>query len=188
MPLNTLRFVSTLPSGESSLNFALCCSRPRWLNSSWLTFTKQYIELTRGEEVLWENWKILCMQLFKPLRKTDLPRNVWIFVRFNAHFDKLCKNRREEAYFRPLFLLLLAVKDAHLKRTFEAVSFSAHARKSRTTQRHPTTVFFKISVRRSKYCLEFPITWRRLKISRWPFHSCKTFEVYLINSLRFYEA
>ena len=108
--------------------------------------------------------------------------------RFNAHFDKLCKNRREEAYFRPLFLLLFSVKDAHLKRTFDVVSFSAHARKSRTTQRQPTTVFFKISVRRSKYCLEFLITWRRLKISRWPFHSCKIFEVYLINSLRFYEA
>ena len=28
--------------------------------------------------------------------------------------------------------------------------------------RHPTTVFSKISVRRSKYCLEFSITWGRL--------------------------
>ena len=35
---------------------------------------------------------------------------------------------------------------------------------------HPTTVFRKISVRRSKYCLEFSITWGWLVISRWPFH------------------
>jgi len=51
--------------------------------------------------------------------------------------------------------------------------------------RHPTTVFCKISVRRSKYCLEFSIAWIRLKISRWPFHSGTIFEAYLINSLRF---
>ena len=31
-------------------------------------------------------------------------------------------------------------------------------------QGHPTTVFCKISVRRSKFCLEFSFTW--LKISR----------------------
>ena len=30
-------------------------------------------------------------------------------------------------------------------------------------QGHPTTVFFKISVQRSEYCLEFSITWGRLK-------------------------
>ena len=52
-------------------------------------------------------------------------------------------------------------------------------------QGHPTTVFCKISVRRSKNCLEFSIAWGRLKISRWPFHSCTIFVIYLINSLRF---
>ena len=31
------------------------------------------------------------------------------------------------------------------------------------------------------------IAWGRLKISRWPFHSCTIFEAYLINSLRFSE-
>ena len=36
-------------------------------------------------------------------------------------------------------------------------------------QGHPTTVFCKIALRRSKYCLEFSITWARLKISRWRF-------------------
>ena len=41
------------------------------------------------------------------------------------------------------------------------------------------------SVRRSKNCLEFSIAWGRLKISRWPFHSCTIFVIYLINSLRF---
>ena len=39
-------------------------------------------------------------------------------------------------------------------------------------QGHPTTVFCKISVRRSKFWLEFSISWGRLKISRWLFHSC----------------
>ena len=37
-------------------------------------------------------------------------------------------------------------------------------------QGHPTTVFRKIFVRRSKYCLTFSITWGWLVISRWPFH------------------
>ena len=55
------------------------------------------------------------------------------------------------------------------------------------TQGHLTTVLCKISVRRSKYWQEFSISWWRLKISRWPFHSCTTFEAYLINSLRFPE-
>ena len=50
-------------------------------------------------------------------------------------------------------------------------------------QGHPTTVFCKLSVLRSKYCLEFSIAWGRLKKFRWPFHSGTIFEVYLINSL-----
>ena len=50
---------------------------------------------------------------------------------------------------------------------------------------HPTTVFFKISDRRSKYCLEFSITWGRLKTSRWPFQSCTIFEAHLIKFLKF---
>ena len=50
-------------------------------------------------------------------------------------------------------------------------------------QGRPTTVFCKISVRRSKYCLEFSFAWARLKISSWNFHLCTTFEVYLRNSL-----
>ena len=31
-------------------------------------------------------------------------------------------------------------------------------------------VFYKISVRRSKCCLEFSIAWGQLQISRWPFY------------------
>ena len=55
----------------------------------------------------------------------------------------------------------------------------------RCAQGHPTTVFCKIPVRRSKNCLEFSITRGRLTISRWPFHLCTIFEAYLINSPRF---
>ena len=51
-------------------------------------------------------------------------------------------------------------------------------------QGHPKTVFSEISVRRGKNCLEFSIAWGRLKISRWLFHSCTIFKVYLIKSLR----
>ena len=40
----------------------------------------------------------------------------------------------------------------------------------------PTTVFCKMSVRRSKYCPQFSITWGRLIISTWSFHSCTVFE------------
>ena len=40
-------------------------------------------------------------------------------------------------------------------------------------QGHPTTVFCKISTRRSRCCLEFSSAWGRLKIFRWPFHSCR---------------
>ena len=55
-------------------------------------------------------------------------------------------------------------------------------------QGHPTTVFCTaISVRRSKNCLEFSLPWRRLRISRWPFHLCIIFEACLINSVRFSE-
>ena len=57
------------------------------------------------------------------------------------------------------------------------------------TQGHLTTVLCKISVRKSKYWQEFSFSFSswRLKISRWPFHSCTIFEAYLINSLRFPE-
>ena len=49
-------------------------------------------------------------------------------------------------------------------------------------QEHRTTVFCKISVRRSKNYLEFSDTRGRLTVSRSPFHSCTIFEAYLINS------
>ena len=35
-----------------------------------------------------------------------------------------------------------------------------------------------MSVRKRKKCVEFSIAWGRLKISRWPLHSCTIFEVY----------
>ena len=53
------------------------------------------------------------------------------------------------------------------------------------------TVFFSLGKESpyisSKICLEFSITWGRLKICRWPFHSRTIFEAYLINSPRFFE-
>ena len=54
-----------------------------------------------------------------------------------------------------------------------------------THQGHPTTVFGKIFVRGSKYCLEVSIALERLKISRCLFHLCKIFGVFLLTSLQF---
>ena len=48
-------------------------------------------------------------------------------------------------------------------------------------QGHQTTVFCKISVWRSRCSLEFSITWARLKISRWQFHSWTIFEAGLFD-------
>ena len=52
-------------------------------------------------------------------------------------------------------------------------------------QGHPTTVFCKISVRRSKFWLEFSITRGWLKISRRPLQSCTIFVFQLTNFLIF---
>ena len=54
-------------------------------------------------------------------------------------------------------------------------------------QGHPTNVLFKISFRRSKYCLKFSIAWIRLKISRWAFHSRYNFWSLSKKFLRFSE-
>ena len=65
---------------------------------------------------------------------------------------------------------------------------SGFAESSSILQEHPTTVFCKISVRKSKHGLEFSIGLGRLKISRCPFHSCAIFEACLIiNFLHFSE-
>ena len=62
----------------------------------------------------------------------------------------------------------------------EGVKYVADTLKD-SHQGHPTAVFCKISVRRSKY-LEY---WGRLQMSRWLLHWCTSFEAYLINSLPF---
>ena len=64
-------------------------------------------------------------------------------------------------------------------------TWAAWSKKARISQGHPTTVFCKICVRRSKYYLEFSITWGRLKSSRWPFHLCRIFKAYLITEIPF---
>ena len=63
----------------------------------------------------------------------------------------------------------------------------SRCRKILTFKGNPTMIFCKIAVRRTKYCLEFSITWGRLKISRWSFHLRTIFDTYLMNSLRFSE-
>ena len=52
-------------------------------------------------------------------------------------------------------------------------------------QGHPTALFCKISVRRSKNSLEFSMPWRGEIISRWPFHSSTVSKAYLTSALRF---
>ena len=54
-------------------------------------------------------------------------------------------------------------------------------------QGRPKAVFCKITLRRSKECLQFSIPQEgRLRISRWPFHSYKIFVAHLINPLQFF--
>ena len=60
-----------------------------------------------------------------------------------------------------------------------------------TKQGHPKTdfcgVFFSEKPILTRILLLDPHIWRQLKNSRWPFHSLKIFEAYLINSLLFSE-
>ena len=76
-----------------------------------------------------------------------------------------------------------------LGRRLKCRSFSSFttnfSMQSHRNQEHLSTVFCELSVRRNKCCPEFSITWGRLTLSRWPFHSYIIFETYLINSLRF---
>ena len=58
------------------------------------------------------------------------------------------------------------------------VKINIYEKESLCKQGHPTNVFCEIFVRRSKYCLEFSITWGRLKISGWALYSCTIFEAY----------
>ena len=56
-----------------------------------------------------------------------------------------------------LLFIAFRISVSQLIRAFDSSQYS---------QGHPTTVFCKISVRRSKYCLEISIAQKKLKISR----------------------
>ena len=64
-------------------------------------------------------------------------------------------------------------------------TWAAWSKKARISQGHPTTFFCKITVRRSKYYLEYSSTWGWLKSSRWPFHLSRIFEANLITEILF---
>ena len=85
-----------------------------------------------------KNWKILCMKevmkRFKPLRRAIILETSGFSYFFNAHFDKLCKNRWEEALFAAFVPTVIRSERCAIQK--DAVSFSAHARKSRTTTKH----------------------------------------------------
>lgn len=69
-----------------------------------------------------------------------------------------------------------------------ASSKSPTAQVTEICKGHTTAVFDKKkTVRLSKYCLQFPKAWERLKIFWWPFHSCTIFEAYLIHSTWFFQ-
>ena len=55
-------------------------------------------------------------------------------------------------------------------------------------QEHWTTVFCILSARRSKYCLQISTARERLELNSDEFHSFSIFEVYLLSSIRFWEA
>ena len=71
------------------------------------------------------------MKRFKPLRRAIILETRGFSYFFNAHFDKLCKNRSEEALFAVFVSTVIRSERCAIQK--DAVSFSAHARKSLTT-------------------------------------------------------
>ena len=74
------------------------------------------------------------MKRFKPLRRAIILETSGFSYFFNAHSDKLCKNRWEEALFAAFVPTVIRSERCAIQK--DAVSFSAHARKSRTTTKH----------------------------------------------------
>ena len=125
------------------------------------TYTNFMAELKKRKELQWKKWTRTCVT-FPPLK---------------VKIRKFCGR-----------FTLQSCKSTARKCTRKCAAIWPIVVFHSSGQGHPTTVFCKISVRRSKFCLEFSFTW--LKISRWPFHSCTIFEAHLIlliNSLRFSE-
>ena len=114
--------------------------------------------------------------------------------RYCPAWDTICSNCDKKGHFQPSVRLIRHVVEVEEK---EWIHFfwlemsivknhcSAQPAPSLTRSRGTQRLFsVKISVWRSKNCLEFSISWGRLKISWWPFHSCTIFKAYPINSLQ----
>ena len=97
------------------------------------------------------NWILTSsfLGIFKSVRKNFLNKS------FVSSFDSCSRS------FIPQNFKLPLRRWVHVGRVEVKLQWSS--------QGHPKTVFCKISVRRSKYCVEFSIIWGRLKISRWLF-------------------
>ena len=108
---------------------------------------------------------ILQSNLFKRILSINVTELLWTRVGLSIVYHCLCLSNLESI----------------------VLNYAACRNSADYIQRHPATVFCKISVGRSKYCLEFSMTWGGLKNSRSAFHSFTIFETYLINSLRFSE-
>ena len=103
------------------------------------------------------------------------PRSPTVAVRFTACPLTIFIHRLRDYGLRWQFILLLSLQQ---------FSFIHYGTADRGGTGAPNDHFLlKISVRRSKNCLEFSMAWGSLKIPRWPFHSCTIFEAYLINPL-----
>ena len=74
------------------------------------------------------------MKRFKPLRRAIILETSGFLYFFNAHFDKLCGNHWEEALSAAFVSTVIRSERCAIQK--DAVSFSAHARKSRTTTEH----------------------------------------------------
>ena len=90
--------------------------------------------------------------------------NTWELSLFNIVFSDIVKLRAKIVC--SAAHLLAMILHAHALFVYFTQLETFH------TQGQPKTVFCKISVRRAKYRLEFSVTWGKLKISRWTFHSC----------------
>ena len=139
---------------EFEAKYSLKNQTTRWkLPLNWVKHRGETRNVNNRLKQLKEDWKGLHLRFLEACWPKSFSK--FIFVVYNVWYNAL------EAYL------------------FDTTLWSSHSHLisgAQISQGHPTTVFCKKSVRRSKNCLEFSIAWGRLKISRWLFHSCTIFE------------
>lgn len=106
-------------------------------------------------------------------RDFQTPRNLWKLLISSVKNLSL----RDDGFIRkcPQRGFIRMVRGDFIYRPKRRDQYISSASCNRTiTENRGSMVFRKISVPRSKYCLEFSIAWGRLNLSKWSLHSCTT--------------